>query len=65
MSKPRPYRKYEFKVGNTIKHKGITTDLKRREGEHQGKWPNGHIKPVGGPVTEKSARDWEEDQGVS
>ena len=57
--------KYEFKVVNKVVHKGITNDLQRREGEHQQKWPTGHIKQVGHAVTEESAREWEEDQGCS
>ena len=57
--------KYQFKVGNKIVHKGITSNLSRREVEHQQQWPTGHIKQVGRVVTEESARDWEKEQGVS
>ena len=57
--------KYQFKVGNKVVHKGKTTNLERREGEHQQKWPKGHIKQVGHAVTDKSATDWEKEQGVS
>ncbi len=57
--------KYEFKVVNKIKHKGVTNDLQRRESEHQQKWPKGHIKQVGRAVTEYSARKWEKKEGVS
>jgi predicted GIY-YIG superfamily endonuclease len=35
--KPRNYYKYYFKEGNKIIHGGITTDLERREQEHQQK----------------------------
>ena len=52
-------KKYDFKVGNTIKHSGITTDLDRREKEHQERWPGGHIVQVGHAVSEESAREWE------
>lgn len=57
--------KYHFKIGNKIKHGGITDDLERREDEHQQKWPSGHIKQVGRITTEEAARKWEEEQGHS
>jgi predicted GIY-YIG superfamily endonuclease len=56
----RHWKKYDFKEGNTIKHSGITTDLDRREEEHQKRWPSGHIKQVGNATTEDAARKWEE-----
>jgi predicted GIY-YIG superfamily endonuclease len=52
--------KYHFKVGNKIVHSGITTDLERREEEHQQRWPKGHIVKVGRATTEEAAREWEE-----
>ncbi len=63
--KPRDTYKYQFKIGNKIVHGGITDDLERREGEHQKKWPKGHIKQVGRRTTEEAARDWEEEKGYS
>lgn len=63
MAKPRNTYKYEFKEGNKILHRGITKDLERREAEHQGKWPKGHIKQVGHRTTEEAARDWEKEHG--
>ena len=65
MSNPRDTYKYQFKVGNTIVHGGITNDLERRESEHQQKWPNGHIRQVGRRTTEEAARDWEDEKGYS
>lgn len=65
MAKSRPYRKYLFKVGNKIVHGGITTDVQQREQQHKQKWPKGHIKAIGGPVTEESAREWEKERGYS
>jgi len=62
MPKPRNTYKYHFKIGNKIVHSGITDDLKRREQEHQQKWPTGHIKHVGHKTTEDAARKWERDQ---
>ena len=61
----RNWYTYFFKVGTTIVHRGITQDLKRREGEHHQKWPTGYIVQVGGLKTEDEARDWEKGQGVS
>ena len=65
MEKKRDTYKYQFKVGNKIIHGGITTDVKRREIEHQQKWPKGHIKQVGHRTTEDAARKWEKDKGYS
>ena len=35
MGKARNTYKYQFKVGNKIKHGGITQDMSRREQEHK------------------------------
>ena len=58
--KPRNIYKYDFKVGNKIKHSGITKNLERRELGHKQKWPKGHIVQVGRRTTEDAARKWEE-----
>lgn len=63
MAKPRDTFKYQFKVGNKLVHCGVTSDLGRREKEHQQKWPGGHIKQVGRRTTEEAARDWETERG--
>lgn len=56
----RNWKKYDFKVGNRIKHSGITSrDLEVREAEHQQRWPGGHIVQVGRATTEEAARAWE------
>ena len=65
MAKHRDTYKYQFKDGNKILHGGITTDLERREKEHQQKWSDGHIKQVGRRTTEEAARDWEKGKGYS
>ncbi len=52
--------KYDYKIGNKIIHSGITNDLKRRELEHQQRWPGGHIVQVGRKTTEEAAREWED-----
>jgi len=59
MSKPRNWRKYDFKTGNKINHSGITRDLEQREQDHQQRWPNGHIVQVGRATTKEAALKWE------
>ncbi len=52
--------KYDFldKEGKLI-HSGVTTDLKRREGELKRQHSqDGYIKQVGGKTTRKAARAW-------
>lgn len=63
MSTKRDTYKYKFKIGNKIKHGGITNDLERREQEHQQKWPKGHIIQIGRKTTEEAAQKWEEEKG--
>lgn len=50
---------YDFKVGDTIKHSGRTTDEDRRESEHQQRWPTGRLVKVGTKKTKKAAIRWE------
>lgn len=52
--------KYDFKVGNKIRHSGVTNDLDRRESEHRQRWPDGHIVQVGRATTREAAEKWEE-----
>ena len=65
MAKSRDTYKYYFKVGNKIVHGGITSDLERREQEHNQKWSKGHIYKVGHRTTEEAARKWEKDKGFT
>ena len=65
MAKTRDTYKYQFKIGNKIKHGGITNDLERREQEHQQQWPKGHIRQVGNRTTEEAALEWEKEKGYS
>ena len=58
--KPRNFYRYDYKIGNRIRHSGITKDPDRREAEHHIRWPGGHLVVVGPAVTEDSARKWEE-----
>ena len=55
--------KYRFRVGDRIVHRGVTTDLARREAEHRRRWPDGRIEQVGRRTTEAAARRWEQEQG--
>ena len=55
--------KYHLKTGNKTVHRGITTDLTRREAEHQQTWPDSHIKAVGRRTTRESALKWERQGG--
>jgi hypothetical protein len=72
---PRDTQRYHFKVGNVIVHGGITTDIERREIEHQNSrkwtshdgqrlyWRDGHITQVGPSVTKDSGLNWENEHG--
>jgi hypothetical protein len=40
---PRDCYRYDYKIGNKIRHSGFTTDPERREKEHQRRWPGGHL----------------------
>ena len=63
---PRDFTRYLVKDGNKILHGGITErPLEERAGEHLRKWPNAHVIPVGPKVTEKTAREWEDEKGYS
>lgn len=57
--------KYRFLVGSRVVHIGITTDLTRREREHQRRWPEGRIEPVGEPTSHAEAWKWERQQVAS
>lgn len=50
--------KYIFKIGNLIKHVGITADLPKREREHKYLWPSGHIRRIGRRTTRSAASQW-------
>jgi len=63
MGSQRNTSKYVFKDGRKIVHGGITNDLDRREGEHQQKWPSGHIVKVGRNTTREAALSWEKEKG--
>ena len=53
---------YEFTANGRVVVYGFTTDLKRREKEHQIRWPTGHINKVGGPMSHQEAWNWEQEQ---
>ena len=58
--KLRNWYKYDYTKNRRIIHSGITTDLERREKEHQNTYGGGRIKQVGRRTTEEAARAWEE-----
>ncbi len=58
-TKPRDTYKYVLKVRNRIVHRGVTSDLKRREAEHQAHLPDSHIVKIGRRTTRQRALDWE------
>ena len=55
--------KYHLKRGNTVVHRGITTDLKRREAEHQDAFPGAKIKQIGLRTTPEAGLKWEREGG--
>ena len=57
--KSREVYKYQLKVRNKVVHIGITSDLKRREAEHQKEFPDSHIKQLGHRTTRDGAMHWE------
>ena len=50
--------KYVYKIGNKVKHIGITKDLSRREKEHKAEWPTGHVSKIGRRTTRNAAKEW-------
>ena len=65
MSRKEPARRtycYEFIAKDRVMVYGFTTDLKRREQEHQRRWPHGHITKVDGPMSHREAWIWEQKQ---
>ena len=63
MSKPKDTYRYHLKVGRTIVYRGVTNDLKRREAEHNIRWPGAELKSIGGKTTRETALKWERDGG--
>ncbi len=59
----RHYQRYKVHVDGKVKHGGITTDFERRKEEHKQNYPDSIIRKVGGKATEKTAREWEKDEG--
>ena len=57
-----PTFRYYFLIGTDVVYRGITTDLERREREHQSRWPQGRIKAVGEPTTHAEAWAWEQQE---
>lgn len=59
MNKSRDTYKYELRVGKKVVHRGVTTDLERREREHQRDWEGSKICKIGHRTTREAARHWE------
>ena len=55
--------KYHLKKGGKIVHRGITTDLYRRESQHQSAFPGSKIKQVGRQTSRDAALKWEREGG--
>ena len=65
MGSKRPYQRYKVHDKGKVVHGGITTDFEERKQRHKQQWPDSIIRKVGGKVTEKTARDWEKEEGYS
>ena len=65
MGQKRPYQRYKVHVNGKVKHGGITTDFEERKQRHKLDYPDSIIRKVGGKVTEKTAREWEKEEGYS
>jgi len=52
-------------VNGEVAHGGITTDFERRKQEQKQEYPTSIIRKVGGKATEKTAREWEKEEGFS
>jgi hypothetical protein len=57
--KKRDYYAYEFRVGSTVVHTGVTREPARREQEHKQRWDAGRLVIVGRAKTEEAARNWQ------
>ena len=55
--------KYQLKQGRKTIYMGITYDLKRREAQHQMKYPGSVIEQVGRRVSREAALKWEREGG--
>lgn len=65
MGQKRPYQRYKVWVDGEVEHGGITTNFERRKEEHKQEYPKSIIRKVGGKVTEKTAREWERNEGFT
>ena len=51
--------KYQLKLGRKVILRSITSDLERREAEHQNEFPGSRIKQIGRKTTREAALRWE------
>ena len=61
----RTWYTYRYYLFGEEKHGGITQNPARRQDEHQRTWPDGEMRIVDGPISEKEARVWEKANGYS
>ena len=62
MSSERDTYKYYLKQGEKIVYRGITSDLERREVEHQERFPDSRIYQVGRKTIRKAALRWQQQE---
>lgn len=62
MRERRDIYRYKLKVGNKVVHIGLTTDLERREREHQKEFPRAKIVKMGRRTTREAALRWEREK---
>jgi len=65
MGKSRQYTRYRVHVKGKVVHGGITTNFEQRKQQHKQQWPKSIVRKIGGKVTEKTAREWEKEQGYT
>ena len=51
--------RYRLKVGDRVILHGFTTDLARRQKEHQLRWPAARVEPIGEATSHREAWEWE------
>jgi len=62
VDKSRDTYKYQLKIGRKVVHIGHTSDLKRREAQHQQEFPGSKIYKIGRQITRDVALRWERQQ---
>jgi len=55
--------KYHVKMGRRVVHRGITSDVIRREAHHQREYPGSRVQQVGRRTTRAAALRWQREGG--